>query len=259
VALATLILDTEAVLAVMAGAAGLAILHVAHGRFHLAGLIGEQFGVAVGTLVHAQMEFMGKFGFAAVVLEGDGGGLQSFVALAAVAARGKGVLAVMAGTAGLALDHVIHGVTIDTSFKSKGLGVAVGALVHFGVELVAESGIARLDLECDIFRRHPLVTAAAVASHGEGLLVVVASAAGTAFFHFGHGYAAGLAGKGLIAVAAAAFAAGFGDVYFMTEYCIGGAFELAVGNGPGLSFMTADARFFIGNSESFHAGMAGTA
>ena len=83
-ALAALILDAEGVFAVVAGTAGLAFFHATHADLDFARLIFEQLGVAVGTFVHAEVEFVGEFGFAAVILEGDVARLQTLMAFAAV-------------------------------------------------------------------------------------------------------------------------------------------------------------------------------
>lgn len=63
-AFAAIILNREGVFAfIVAGAARLAVFHLAHGGFVCAGLECENFGVAIGTFVCLSMEIMAENGF----------------------------------------------------------------------------------------------------------------------------------------------------------------------------------------------------
>ena len=162
----------------------------------------------------------------------------------------------MTGATGLAGGHVRHAEALGTGLVGKDLGVAVGTFVHFQVELVTEGRISGLDLEGDLPRGHPLVATTAVAGHCESLLVVVAGATGPPLFHFCHSDATNLATEGLASVAAAALAAGFGNMEFVAEGDVGSTLDLAVGDWSGLALVAADAGLVIRNAEGLDPGMA---
>jgi len=212
VALAALVLNRESVLAlVVAGTAGLALFHVGHGRFEFSGLEREDLGVAVAAFVGLGMEFMAEDRFAGRGLELDFGRFHAFVALVAVTCRCKRVFAVVAGTAGFAFGHVIHGGCANHGFIGEGFRVAVFAAVCLGVECMAESGRRHpFDCKGDVFGFHPLVAAIAVCCHAEGPFTVMAGAAGTAFLHLGHGHSLFLAGDDLAVMASPAGSARLG-------------------------------------------------
>ena len=89
----------EGILAVVTGAAGFPLFHIAHGVLLDAGLEREDLGVAVGTLVHPQMDLVAEADQSRIGLEGHLSRPEPLVALVALADHGEGVLAVMAGTA----------------------------------------------------------------------------------------------------------------------------------------------------------------
>ena len=101
-ALGAFILDREGVFAlVVAGAAGLALFHLSHGRLRPADAVREDFGVAVGTLVGLQVELVAEgcvtFRFRQHVI--DDARFQAGVTFGAVSGSGKDIFAVMAGAA----------------------------------------------------------------------------------------------------------------------------------------------------------------
>jgi len=85
VALAAVVFHREGILIlVVAGSAGFTRLHVGHGGFQCAGLVGEDLGVAIGTLIGLEMEVVTEVGFTRIGLEGDLAWFQSLVALCTV-------------------------------------------------------------------------------------------------------------------------------------------------------------------------------
>lgn len=59
------------------------------------------------------------------------------MAFSAIAFDREGGLAVMAGTTGFALCHISHGHPLASTI-GEGLGVAIGALIGSGMEVMAE-------------------------------------------------------------------------------------------------------------------------
>ena len=196
-----------------------------------------------------------RFGF----LEGYDAGLERLVALLAVAGGAEGILAVMAGAAGLALFHVPHGEFPAHRLVGEDSGVAFGAfVVHVEMELVTESGVGNpRSSENDILRLHPLVAAAAILCDRKNSLAVMAGAAGLPFFHLGHGHRFAVGDDDLAVVAAAAFDV-LGDMLFMAEYRIGDGLDL-VGDGAWFPGMAADTVLFAGDVECLDTGVAGAA
>lgn len=96
------VVDIKGILAFpVAGAAGLALFHVGHGRLGAANPEGEDLGVAVDTLVGLQMEFVTEGGITGRLRDHvvDNARFHAFVASAAVAGGGEDVLAVVAAAA----------------------------------------------------------------------------------------------------------------------------------------------------------------
>jgi len=102
------------------------------------------------------------------------------------------------------------------------------------------------------------VAVAAVARDTECGLVIVAVAAGSAFFHLGHGDTLFPAGDHFPIVTALAFAAGLGDVQFMIEDRLARTLWF-VCNVAGISFVTTDTFLLVGDAEGLDAGVAGAA
>ena len=99
VALDTVTGRYECVLAVVTGAARLAFIHLIHLCLERSCLEGEDLGVAVSTLVHAEMEFMAEVCFASLGLEKNVARFVAFVALVAFTGYGKGIFAIVTGAA----------------------------------------------------------------------------------------------------------------------------------------------------------------
>ena len=252
-------LDGEGVLVIVAGTAGCATFHLGHGAGLDAGLEREYLGVAVGTLVHAGMDFVAEFRFAGIGLEGNRAGFEVVVALVATAGGCEGILAVVAGAAGFPFVHVRHGVVRGTGLVREHLGVAIFAAVHAGMDFVAEGDVGdSLYLEADVLRFHPSVAVTAIAGHGERLLPVMAGATGLPFFHLCHGDVLIPAGDHLAVVATFALAASLGYMDVMAEYHITKTFYLEI-DVPGFTFMAADTIFLVGDAKGLYPGMAGTA
>ncbi len=214
----TITLDAEGILGIVTGAAGAAGFHLGHRNGLFAGLEREQSGMAIGTFVHAKMEFVAEFHFTAVVFEGYGGGLESLVAFIAVAGRSERFFIVVAGTAGLALVHLSHGEMFAAGFIGERLGVALLAAEHGSVDRVSEEGwFNPFHFEGDVFRFHSHMAFATIAGNGKGFCAVMTGAASSALFHLRHGYAPALAGYDFAIMTAFAFTAHFGVMNDVAE------------------------------------------
>ena len=99
----------------------------------------------------------------------------------------KGVLAVMATTAGVPRLQSSHSEMFDPCFVGKPSGVAIRAFVHSQMEFVAELDFPSICLEGDVRRLEPFVTTVAIAGNGECVLVVMAEPACFSLSHYGHG------------------------------------------------------------------------
>lgn len=97
------------------------------------------------------------------------------------------VLAVVAETAGLSFIHVSHGCLQFPGLERECLGVAVNALVHAEVEVMAELCLSCIGLEEDVSRLVALVAFVAVTGNSKGILAIVAGSAGFAALHGVHG------------------------------------------------------------------------
>src|SRR6185369_4300060 len=139
-ALSAVVLNREGVLPlVVTGTTGLAAFHVGHAGLQHARFEWEYPGMAISALVTLQVEVVTEVGLAARGLEGDLARFQPLVTLVAVAAGGKGILAVVACAAGLALGHVIHGGFAHHGLVGEYPGMALFAWVNLGMEGVFES------------------------------------------------------------------------------------------------------------------------
>jgi len=215
--------------------------------------------MAVGAFVHSQMEFMAEPDIPAFGLEGYIGRFEPLVTTVAVPGNGKCVLVVMAAAAPFTLFHVGHGEQFCLGLVGEDLGMAILAGIRAQMEFMAELSIrCPFYLEGDLLRGHPLVAVSTVPGNGEGALAVVASAAGLACFHLGHGDLLVPAGDNLAIVAAPALAAGFCDVELMAEERIRGPF-LSERYASRPSLVATDAILILGDAESLDARMAGAA
>ena len=93
------LLRLERILAVVTGTARLPFVHILHCCLEFAGFEREYLGVAVYTLVHAEMEIMAEFCLTGISLEFYVRRLVTFVALVALTGNGEGILAVVATAA----------------------------------------------------------------------------------------------------------------------------------------------------------------
>jgi hypothetical protein len=218
VALLAITLYAESVLGVVTGTAGAAGFHLGHRNGLSARFEGEDLGMAISTFVHAKMELVTEFHFAAVVLESNGGGFKSLVAFVTVAGRREGSFIVVTSTAGLAIVHFSHSDMLGTGFKGKSLGVALFASEHGSVDRVPEKGwFDSLSFEGYVFRFHSHMAFAAVAGNGKGFGAVMAGAAGSTLFHLRHGHSPASAGNDFAIVAAFTLIAHFSVMNDMAE------------------------------------------
>lgn len=255
----TVTLHAKSILRIVAVTARFPLFHLRHGEVFSSRLEGEQFSVAVGAFIHAEVEFMTEFGVAGFGFESNITWFEASMAFITVATGGKCIFAVVTTAARFSSIHITHGGMFCPCFEWENLGVAGFTAVNACVESVAEGCVAdSLCFEGNFFRCHSLVTFTAVTSYSEGLGTVMASTASFASFHLCHGYTAILAADDFAVVAAFTVAAGFGNMNLMAEHGLCGPFNL-VGNVARLAFMASDAILPIGNAESFDAGVAGTA
>lgn len=181
VALTAVTSGGKGILAVMAGAAGFTFFHVGHGVMFGAGPVCKEFRVAIGTLVHAEMEVVAEGGVGNS-LDFERHGFRrrhSLVAFAAVAGHRKCLLAVMAGAAGFPLLHLGHGNLPGTDNILVAMAGAAFAAELGDVKLVLEDRISGpLHLE-DYWAGLAFVAANAfsVIGNAEGLDAGVAGAA----------------------------------------------------------------------------------
>jgi hypothetical protein len=112
-----------------------------------------------------------------------------------------------------------------------------------------------LDLENNILRFHPFMTAVAIGSHGKGFLAVVTGSTGFAPFHLGHAHGFFLACDNFTIVAASAGTTGFGNVNGMAKGGFAKTFDFE-GYITWFTFVAVYAIFFRCHAESFHAAMA---
>lgn len=133
----------ESVFAVMACPTGFTLLHLFHGYTMLVTAIGVELGVAVFTRQHGSMHIMAEVANdgAALVLIGFIRWLETNVTFVAVARCGKSCFAVVTTTTRFTLFHFLHGHTTLGSAVWIFLGMAVTALVHLGMEVMAENSI----------------------------------------------------------------------------------------------------------------------
>lgn len=238
VALAAIAVRCESIFAIMASATRLATFHGAHAEVLGCCFEGEQFGVAIVTFEHPQVELVAELRFPSLGFEGDDAGLEAFVALIALAGYRKGILAIVAGATRLALFHVGHGCMSYPSFVWEDLGMAVIAFKHAEMDIVAEIGISKpFDLEDNFTGLHAFVAVPAIAGNTEGLFPIVAGTAGFSLFHLSHGYSLALGCYHFAIMAGAAFATCFAKVKFVAERHIGDTCDLE-GDGAWLPFVT---------------------
>lgn len=215
--------------------------------------------MAVGALECAEVTVVAELGLTHVSFEVDICRFEVLMAFSAVTGGSERFLAVMAGSAGLPIFHIFHGVVLCACLIRENSCVAILAAVHRNVDIMAEKRVGNaFAFERDIFRFHSTMTLAAVSGNREGTLAVVAGAAGTTFLHLGHCYAPVLTGENPAVMAAFTFTAGCLVVDFVAERRFGGSFDL-VDEVLRLSCMTFGAVFFVGNAEGLDPCMTAAA
>ncbi len=264
-ALVTVTGGGKGVLAVMTGAAGLSFHHGPHAEMFGAMFEREEFGVALGAFVHPQVNLVAensRSNSAVGKYEGHIAGDIACMTLGALSGHGKGVLAVVTGAASAATFHGSHGDLKRSVFEGEEFRMTdVTFVIHPQVDLVTEEGRGSLLAGYGkgyLFRGHPFVTTTAVGRHGKGALAVMADAAFLPLLHLGHGDVVLTGDDGLAVMTALAFAGGLGDVEGVTEGRILNSLCLE-DDITGFSFMAANARFFVGDAECLHTGVAGAA
>lgn len=83
----------------MAGTAGGAFLHLAHTEVFNICFVWKQFRMAVGAFVHAKVELMAECCISGICLKSNIGWFKVSVALLAITAGGKGIVAIVTGPA----------------------------------------------------------------------------------------------------------------------------------------------------------------
>ncbi len=188
--------DGGCILAVVAGAAGFALLHVGHGEAAAYPFVGEDFGMAGGALViHVEMKLVAEDRVVDPLgLEHHLFRLHSFVAGAAVLFHGECALAVMTGAARLSLLHFRHGDRFAVGDYDLAVVAALALAAGLGdMSVVAENHVrGAFGLVGDV-ARFPRVAANAVlfAGDAECLDAGMTGAARFGLLHFGHGEVAG--------------------------------------------------------------------
>ena len=196
------------------GAARFSFLHLRH-RYSFVFRRGEvELDMAISALIQARVKFVAEFDVPRIlqfeVYFFYGMTLYTFIRL-------KSVFAVVTGAAGLSFIHQGHG---DRLFHSQieNLGVANVAFTIAEMFLVTENHRSRFFyFHADI---RDFMTLDAILQIG-GPLAVVASAAGLAFFHIGHGVTVALAPEvenGIMAGLAVIFYTLLFEVLVVVEY-----------------------------------------
>ena len=165
----------------MASPAGFAVFHVCHRRLVGPALRLKQVGVAFIAAEHVDVGRVRENHITVIlVLVEDIAGMAGRT----VAAYAKRGVTVMAGAAGRAVCHRLHGGMVAVVAWLEKVRVALFATEHPDMNLVAEHHIADL---FGLDRNIASVTGDAVAGHAESLPPIVTSPAGPALLHQFHG------------------------------------------------------------------------
>lgn len=167
---------------IMAGTAGTVPLHLFHGVTAIRPVRGKKCVVAVTATEHLQMAHMGK---SCIKPETD---FSDTMALCAVLCHGKGCLPIVTGTAGEALFHLLHGITLALGSGCENFIVTVVTLVHTEMKLMTELYFAGIDrLKGNILRA--VMTAVTAPFHRKGNAGIMTGSAGKILLHLPHGVA----------------------------------------------------------------------
>ncbi len=164
----------------MAGAAGCAVFHLFHRRLVGPALRLKQVGVAFIAAEHVDVSSVRENHISGVFVF-----VENIAGMAGrtVAGHAKRGITVMAGAAGRAVRHRLHGGMVAVVAWLEKVRVALFATEHPDMNLVAERNLAdTLGLDHNVAG----VTLDAVPGHAEGLPSVVASTAGSASLHRFH-------------------------------------------------------------------------
>lgn len=173
------ILHTESGLAIVAGAARLAFLHVGHAPMPAVLTRSKDTVMAIRTFEQGYMAFVAKkspAGFLGVKNHINRG----HVAFVAVSTHAEGGFPIVAGTTGCALFHFGHGKTFIARAGSIQPVVAIFAGKRAKMALMTEAGIIT---ETDLLDR---MTFAAVLFYAKGGFTIVTGSARLTFFHVSH-------------------------------------------------------------------------
>jgi len=137
-----IVLYGECRLAVVAGTTGLASTHLFHVvAFAFLMIRNENTGVTIAATVHGRMGGVRKGCITIIYFEGD---VMGWVAGTAVIINGKGFGAVMAGAAGFAFTHIVHGeCRIFTAYDIKNLVVAEGTFFSQSFKVIEVAEVDR--------------------------------------------------------------------------------------------------------------------
>lgn len=162
---------------VMAGAAGSVLFHICHG-VSLARCSSDKYSaVAISAFVDTEMELVTED---RIVL-GKGDLFNPFVTLATIPLDGKCRFALMTGTAGFPMLHIIHAIALAFRPRDKNAAVTVAAAIQSHMHFVAELGIGRI-----IYILYRM-TLGAVTFCRECRFAVMTATTGGTFFHLFHG------------------------------------------------------------------------
>jgi len=174
--------DTESYVRIMACSAGAVFFHLPHGMTGTIHPADEDATVTVDADIHLLFYIGVNLVAEKCRTRPEIHVWSSSMTLVAVAARGEGILTVMATTAGEAGIHIPHQVAFAVRTGNKEFAVAAAALIpRVQVELVTEEGVR---IETYILDRMAL---RATAGYGECRLAVVTTAAGESVLHLFHG------------------------------------------------------------------------
>lgn len=132
VAFGAIALDRKTGTAVVTGAAGFSLHHIAHGEACTPGSGNKELVVAVGTFVHIQVKFMAE---KSICIKGN---VLYRMALGATFLDAERCFPVMAGSARSAFLHLRHGNVRVAGTGLEQLVVTLAAAVHSQMEIVAE-------------------------------------------------------------------------------------------------------------------------
>lgn len=180
-ALYTIGFHTESCFVIMATAAGLPLLHLAHGEVFVTGARDEEIRMAILAAIGGNVECMTEFGAAGAKMN-----LFDSMTFLAVGFYTKSGLAIMAGTTRTTFFHSSHAGPYTFFSGLENLIMAFNTFVHALMYGMAECCIARFfDFKNNINSR--FVTLITISFNTENGRTIMAAAAGRTIFHLCHG------------------------------------------------------------------------